>query len=280
MTRTFPRHKFDAKPDNVRMGLAISDEKLVNAFAADVLRFGELDGILHRSIATLPMRAFLDPQDPAILDDLKRIACGAAGIFGVESYPAGEVFTIPAPNKQTRQLVSDGPKPSSAHTLNWRYGFYAALAAREHEATEVLTQVSLGSLRKGETKSPEWFYITVEAMQAFVRKHDDAEQKLAAAMKATDPDTCDPADKNYVLDIAWPILDLAWNAFARDTAGFDEAMWKALEGHKHYYTKAEGKRDMRGMLALGPLAMAVWAKDLGVNTTVESDYIPRWIIDR
>jgi len=24
----------------------------------------------------------------------------------------------------------------------------------------------------------------------------------------------------------------------------------------------------------------VWAKDLGITTTVESDYIPRWIIDR
>jgi hypothetical protein len=88
-----------------------------------------------------------------------------------------------------------------------------------------------------------------------------------------------PRRKNWVLDVAWPVLELAWTAYNRDTPAFDEAMWKALEGHKHYYAKAEGKKDMLGMIALGPLAMAVWAKDLGVNTTVESDYIPRWIID-
>lgn len=262
------------------MNVGIADEKLVNAFAGDVLRFGEIAAILNRSITALPMRSFLDPKDPAILDDLKRIACAAAGIFGADGAPSGVEITFPAPNEQSRRVVSVGPKPSSAHTLNWEYGFYAALAAREREATEVLTQVSGASLRKGETKSPEWFYLTLDAMQAFVRKREDAGEKLGAAMKATDPETCDPGVRSWVRGVAWPVLELAWTAWNRDAAAFDEAMWKALEGHRHYYAKAGGKRDILGMIALRPLAMAVWAKDLGMSTTVESDYIPRWIIDR
>jgi len=262
------------------MGLGISDETLVYAFKNEVLHFGDLDGALHESVVTLPMRAFLDPNDPAILEDLQRIACGAAGVFALNDYPPGHEITITAPNKQWRQAVSAGPKPSSADTASWQWGFYSALAAREREATEVLTQVRAETLRKGESRAPEWFYLTFEAMKSFARKRDDTGTKLEAAIKATDPDTCDPLYKNWVLDVAWPVLELAWYAYSRDQKAFDEAMWKALEGHKHYYSKAEGKRDIMGMIALRPLAMAVWAKDLGITTTVESDYIPRWIIDR
>jgi len=280
MQRSFPRHSYDAKPASLRMGLGISDETLVHAFQNEVLQFGDIDGALHLSVGTLPMRAFLDPNDPAILDDLQRIACGAAGVFALNDFPAGHEFTITAPNRQWRRAVSAGPKPSSADMISWERGFYAALAAREREATEVLTQVTAETLRKGESKSPEWGYLIFEAMKAFARKRDDTGPKLEAAMKATDPDTCDPSYKNWVLDIDWPLLELAWNAYLRDQQAFDEAMWKALEGHKHYYTKGEGKRELTGMIALRPLAMAVWAKDLGITTTVESDYIPRWIIDR
>jgi len=136
------------------------------------------------------------------------------------------------------------------------------------------------ALRKGQARAPEWFYLTLEALQAFVRKRDDAGEKLTSAMKATDPEKCAPQDKTWILDVAWPLLELAWTIWNRDAAAYDEAMWKALQGHKHYYTKSEGKRDILGMIALRPLAMAVWAKDLGLVTTVESNYIPRWIIDR
>jgi hypothetical protein len=280
MPRTFARHPFDTKPERVRMSLSITDESLATAFDPDVLTFGALVGIANRSLSALPKRSYLDPNDPAILVDLQRIACAAAGIFATQDYPAGEQITIAAPNKQTRTVICDGPKPSAAHTVNWHRGLFAALAAREREPTEVLTQVSTDLLRKGQTKSPEWFYLSMVALQAFVRKREDAGEKLLAAMKATDPELAAAPDKHYVLDIAWPVLELAWNALERNTPGFDDAMWKALEGHKHYYPKADGKGDLLGMVALEPLAMAVWAKDLGVTTTVESDYIPRWIIDR
>lgn len=262
------------------MALAIEDETLPGAFKQDVIPLGNLNATLHGSLVAMPMRSFLDPKDPAILEDLKRIACATAGLFCANETPAGEDTSFPAPNKETRQVVSEGPKPWAVNTVKWAYGFYAALAARERAATDLLTQNWAETLRKGETKSPEWFYLSFAALQSFVQKRDDTEPKLLAAMKATDPDKVEPTYKNWVLDIEWPILELAWQAFARDTPAFDEAMWKALEGHKHYYTKAEGKKDMLGLIALGPLAMAVWAKDLGVYTTVESDYIPRWIIDR
>jgi len=262
------------------MAIGIEDETLATAFDPEVLRYGKLNAIFHGALAALPMRSLLDPQDARILDDLSRIACTGAGIFAVEAHPAGREVTIAVPNKTCRRVVSEGPRPADAHTLTWRQAFFAALAAREREATEVLTHVSLESLRKGQVRSPAWFYAGVEAMQALVRKRDDAGERLTTAMKAADPETCDRADRSWVLDIARPVLELAWNAYSRDQQAFDEAMWKALEGHKHYYSKAEGKRDIMGMIALRPLAMAVWAKDLGITTTVESDYIPRWIIDR
>ena len=280
MHRTFPRHTFEGSLASVRTSLQVADEELADAFTKEVLDLWELDAYLQHSLTAMPYRALLNPNDPAILDDLKRMACGAAGVFSLNEVPAGEEITVTAPNKEWRRGVSIGPKRGAAHVISWQLGFFAALAAREREATEVLTQVSEDTLRKGQAKAAEWFYASFHALQAFVRKRSDAEEKLVAAMKATDPDTCHPADRDYVLDIAWPVLELAWHAFRRDNAAFDEAMWKALEGHRHYYTKTKAKRDVLGVIALRPLAMAVWAKDLGVTTTIESDYIPRWIIDR
>jgi hypothetical protein len=113
-------------------------------------------------------------------------------------------------------------------------------------------------------------------MQALITGAADTETKLIAAMEQTDP----KKHFDLILDTWWPIAELAVRAYARDQAKFDKVMFEALEGHRHFYEKSDGAPYASGMFELRPLAMAVWGKELEGETTVDSDYMPRWIIDR
>src|SRR5688500_4504204 len=172
MTRQIARHKFDAKPEALRMNIGIRDEALASAFASETIPFGNLDGIIQRAITALPMRAFLDPKDPAILEDLRRIAKAAAGIFAAVDVPAGTEVSFDG-----HRTVSEGPKPAVAHNPTWERGFYAALAAREREATEILSRVTIPVLRNGQVKSEACFYTMVDALQSLAMKRAGAGEK-------------------------------------------------------------------------------------------------------
>ena len=78
-------------------------------------------------------------------------------------------------------------------------------------------------------------------------------------------------------------------ALCISTAGtqedFNAALRKALEAHRTYYGKRRfdppeyQENSPSGFIALGPLAFAVAMHDRGWPITVESDYLPRSLIE-
>ena len=60
---------------------------------------------------------------------------------------------------------------------------------------------------------------------------------------------------------------------------FNAALVDALEAHQRYYTTGTRNNDPRGFVALGPLALCSWADDCMIPVTVESGYIPKWLVE-
>ena len=60
-----------------------------------------------------------------------------------------------------------------------------------------------------------------------------------------------------------------------------KALVRALQLHKEYWTKDEDRRlTTEGAVALGPLAVACLAYDVGMPIEVESEYLPEYLLKR
>ncbi|MGO4648188.1 immunity 49 family protein [Nocardia sp. 2YAB30] len=61
----------------------------------------------------------------------------------------------------------------------------------------------------------------------------------------------------------------------RDEALFNDSLAVASDLHRSFWTRDdERNNDPRGFIALGPLAIACWARDTGISVEVESEYLP------
>lgn len=222
-------------------------------------------------------RCSVDPGAPSIRESLRTAASAGAALFALAaSEPARDVEVLFPTG--SRKLTSTG-WTDLADSISWSRAFFAAMASRSHEALEILTNIPMDLLRRSTTKAPDWLYLYFEAFAAFARREPHAPDRELAALKAADPDLVDPAAADYALDVVSPCLALLYEVMTQNQAGFDAALLTALEGHKHYYGRGSQKRDILGQLALTPLALCVVARDAGMTIGVESDYIPRSVID-
>ncbi|WP_437729014.1 immunity 49 family protein [Sorangium sp. So ce861] len=238
----------------------------------------DLERLVDIGIDAAAWRCSVDPAAASIRDDLRAAACGAAALFALAASPPGAEVFVRFPDGGERSLTSSGWS-EAANPILWDRAFFAAMATRSYEALEILAGIPLDLLRKSRTKSEEWRYLYIEAFTAFVRRDRDAPERVLAATKAADPDTVAPAFRTFVLDIASLDLELLYRVMTGDQAGFDAALPKALKGHKHYYGRGDGKRDILGQLALRPLALCAVARDAGMTIGVESDYLPRPVLE-
>ncbi|NUR61691.1 MAG: immunity 49 family protein [Catenulispora sp.] len=59
-----------------------------------------------------------------------------------------------------------------------------------------------------------------------------------------------------------------------DDAKFNDSLHNALELHRRYWSTDDQANSPYGYIALGPLAIACLARDVGVPSGLESEYLP------
>lgn len=162
--------------------------------------------------------------------------------------------------------------------ISWLQGFYLAIACRETHLNDTLAQIPVAILKQSSTRSDEYLYLQIEALQSFWKGQADTPQRVIEAMKATDPEQVKVGTVDAALNLAVPEIDLLFRLLENDATAFNEALVKALECHKKHWGKKSLKNDPHGFLALGPLGLAAIAYERGISIEVESDYIPKYII--
>lgn len=277
MPRRFDRPPFALPADECRDNAGAFEQTVAGVLAKATLAMADLVRLADIGVAAAAARCAVDPAAASIRDSLRTAASGAAALFALAALPAGGQASIRFPDGD-RLLTSTGWS-NAADVLLWERGFFAAMASRSHEAVEVLAGYPMDLLRKSTTRAQDWGYLRLEAFAAYGRHASDAPARLAAASKACDADAAPGSFKNFVLDLAGPSLDLVYAVMTRDQAAFDRALETALKGHKHYYNRGDGRRDILGQLALGPLALCVAAHDAGMTISIASDYLPTPVLD-
>jgi hypothetical protein len=104
-------------------------------------------------------------------------------------------------------------------------------------------------------------------------------EKLVAAVEGTNPQVI-TGDSELTLKVLYPPLNLFYRFLRRDAEQFNQALVEAVTWHKEYWPADEDRAiSIEGLVALGPLAMVCIARDAGMPIEVESEYLPKELIE-
>ncbi|MEI5527333.1 immunity 49 family protein [Streptomyces brasiliscabiei] len=164
---------------------------------------------------------------------------------------------------------------------NWITAFWLAIVCRDQGRMTGLCEVPVELLRASGAVYDEYIYDWVDALQTYWTERPGLGDKFTAAFQGTDPDRLRVADRELMLKILYPPLDLFLQFLKRDTAQFNMVLLQALRLHKEYWNANEDRRDsISGTVALGPLAVTCLAHDVGMAIEVESEYLPKNLLER
>ncbi len=189
----------------------------------------------------------------------------------VECMIAHKVRTIPAVG--ITHFVDAG---------TWLEAFWLAVICRDQARMTQLCQVPIETLRASGAVFEEYIYDWIDALQTYWLERPGLGEKLVAAFDKTDPDQLRFVDRELMLKILYPPINMFYRFISRDPDKFNEALVQAVRLHKEYWTAdvEERQETSDGDVALAPLALACLAYDAGRPIEVESEYLPEHLLKR
>lgn len=198
------------------------------------------------------------------------------------------VFAAADPNRETvtckirqeeRHLAATGTQ-TYLHANTWLNAFYLAVICREAARLDMLARIPVSLLRAFGGALDEYTYAWVETLQSFWLHRDDLRTHLVSAVDLSAPEHARVVDAEEMIKLRYPPIMMLYRYLRNDAAGFNEALADAVRWHKEYWTADEDRaHNILGVVALAPLAIACLAKANGIPVEVESDYLPKTVLD-
>ncbi|MDX3693560.1 immunity 49 family protein [Streptomyces europaeiscabiei] len=164
---------------------------------------------------------------------------------------------------------------------NWITVFWLAIICRDQDRMTHLSDVPVDLLRGSGAVYDEYVYDWIDALQAYWMERPGLGEKFTAAFQGTAPDRLRVADRELMLKVLYPPLNLFLQFLKRDEEQFNTGLAEALRLHQEYWTADEDREQSTdGAVALGPLAVACLAYDVGMPIQVESEYLPKHLLER
>lgn len=179
---------------------------------------------------------------------------------------------------EVKSLPATGPQ-EYLHAGNWLTTYYLAAICRENDRLNRLAQVPVSFLRASGVEFDEYIYAWVETLQNAWLRRREMWDTLVTAVNGTAPEAAQVASQELMLKILYPPLELFHRYQRQDAAQFNAALVDALTWHKEYWT-ADETRSLNGdgLVALGSLAIACMAHDAGMPIEVDSEYLPKELL--
>ncbi|WP_241522764.1 MULTISPECIES: immunity 49 family protein [unclassified Streptomyces] len=239
-----------------------------------------IDFTFTTALVALHARCVVDPRAAAVETweaTVNAMQLGSA-FFAVTETSDGTVEC--RINRKLRSIPALGPMPS-ADAGAWLTAFWLAVICRDQQRMTQLCEISLERLRSPEGAYDEYIYHWVDALQTYWLRRPGLVDKLIATIEASDPPVARIAPQDMLQGLLYPPINLFYHFVRKDEEGFNPALADALKLHKAYWTMDEDREaDIDGSFALGPLAVACLAYDGGFTIDVESEYLPKHLLQR
>ncbi|MFJ3879142.1 immunity 49 family protein [Streptomyces sp. NPDC090077] len=279
MLTRVPRHAFIS--DNVAEAMAPIIKSAEEALAGLGTSEDDRHDALMLTLVTAKWHCLADPI-------ATRFTTWEAWILAMQTgsalFTAGQATEGPVRcrigvNDEERDLPTTGSQ-EYLHAANWLTSYCLAAICREGERMNRLAQVPLPFLRASGAEFDEYIYSWVETLQNHRFGRQGTWDTLVRAAEGTDPAQVQIASPELMLKILYPPIDLFHRYATRDEERFNEVLAEALTWHKEYWTANEARaRSGEGLVALGPLAIACMARDAGMTIKVESEYLPKALLE-
>ncbi|MFE3188724.1 immunity 49 family protein [Nocardia sp. NPDC059240] len=237
--------------------------------------------ILHASMRLAGLRSAIDPTARKVetWQAYVQVMQASSAIFAIAGKADGMIEvryadrTLTLPAGATRGIADAG---------NWVTAFFFAIMGRDQARLDMLCDVPIDLLRTSGSVYDEYIYHWVDTLQTYWSEGSDIGAKLRAAFEGTDPANARYAPPDLMLQLLYPPIDLFYRFLAEQHEEFNNGLAQALQLHDTFWdSDHDDRRDDRdGMIAAGPLAMTCLAYDAGLSIDVESDYLPRHIVQR
>ncbi|WP_435280362.1 immunity 49 family protein [Streptomyces koelreuteriae] len=284
MVTSVPRHGF--RTDNAAEAMA----PLIDGTRRVLDRMERSEMSRHRALSsTLTMAKWYCLTDPEAAKLETWEAWVTAMQIGCALFDSATATEGPVPCRigsagEVKHLPATGPTPYT-HAGAWLTSVYLATICRENDRLDRLMRVPVSFLRDSVPEGAafdDYVYDWVEALQSYwAGRATEMWDKLVAAVKGTDPEREGVVDKEMMLKILYPPLELFHRFQSQETARFNSALVDAVTGHKQYWAGDEARvLSGDGLVALAPLALACMAYDNEFPIEVESEYLPKHLLRR
>ncbi|MFE9629288.1 immunity 49 family protein [Streptomyces sp. NPDC006527] len=278
MTVTIARHG-EPGPHSASWAEALGEDVAADAEKVERLP-GKIDFMFSTALLHLQARCTVDPRAAQLETweaTVNALQIGSA-LFAVTGQTEGAVEC--RINHKVRRIPALGPRPY-ADAGNWLTAFWLAIVCRDQERMSWLCEIPVDRLRSPEGQFDEYVYHWVAALQAYWLQRPGLVEELTATLQGSHPDVATAAPSDLLQHVLYPPINLFHRFLRKDHDGFNQALVEALELHKSYWTADEDRaKDPEGRIALGPLAIACLAHDGEIRIEVESDYLPKHLLQR
>ncbi|MEU8590173.1 immunity 49 family protein [Streptomyces sp. NPDC048664] len=278
MTTRVARHARPKALDEAAVQVLAED---LQESVADLGRSAAAFGLaLDESLSLVQARAVLDP-DASELDTWE--AAVAAMQLGTAAFAAAQLTegTIECRIMDEMRIIPATGPQFYANAGEWLTTLWLVIVCRDQQRMDAMCGVPVELLRASGAHGDEYVYRWVDSLQTYWCERPGLIEKLQSAIEASYPEVASIAPRDLLQNVLYQPINLFSYFLRKDHAGFNSALIEALELHKAYWTAtAERSRDLNGVIALGLLAMACLAYDAGFPIDVESEYLPKSLLDR
>ncbi|MGW0394932.1 immunity 49 family protein [Streptomyces sp. NPDC003042] len=181
---------------------------------------------------------------------------------------------------EMRSLPASGPR-SWAHAGTWINVFFLSVICGDKARLDALCEIPPSLLQASGAEFDPYVRPWMETLRSYWLTRPDLGDQLLQAAEGLAPGAAPIAGPEMTTKILWPVVDLFHRFATADHDQFNRSLANALTLHKQYWTADEDRtRDARGLVAIGPLAMACLAHDAGFPVDVESEYLPKHLLKR
>ncbi|MFE7395817.1 immunity 49 family protein [Streptomyces sp. NPDC057557] len=277
MTVVVARHDMPTGPDAERFAERVDDHlfKSINRLEGST---EVINSTFDTSALSLRAHCVIDPRAASVETweaAVNAMQLGSA-LFAVTG--TSEESVECRINQKMRILPATGPR-SSASAGNWLTAFWLAVICREQQRMTQLCEIPLERLRSPEGQYDDYIYHWVDTLQTYWLRRPGLVEKLTSALQMSDPSVARIAPHDMLQGLLYPPINLFYHFVTRDEQGFSPALEEALKLHKTYWTLYEERAtDIDGSIALGPLVIACLAYDGKLPIDVESEYLPKHLL--
>ena len=183
-----------------------------------------------------------------------------------------KIFDLPEVTWNGKGMLEAG----YAEPEEWLDAYFLAVITRDSESMDSLSSFPVEIMKQSATKADPVLYSLVEVFQAYHHRHPDYPKMLNDTMKELIADGDD-----WSLHVGMGYLE-TFAALTTDIGfDFNETLAKNIQLQEKYWINASGPDTVpvESFLPLQLLGMACMWRDMGNTVTVESDSLPRSLIE-